>query len=55
MDATHGLAAILRDARKGRAPQDEVGGWWRLAFREGLLDHELTGLAVIALDKSLGR
>src|ERR1700676_664637 len=25
MDATQGLAAILRDARKGRAPQDEVG------------------------------
>jgi dihydroxy-acid dehydratase len=25
MDARHGLAAILRDARKERAPQDEVG------------------------------
>jgi hypothetical protein len=25
MAATHGLAAILRDARKKRAPQDEVG------------------------------
>jgi hypothetical protein len=25
MDTTQGLAAILRDARKGRAPQDEVG------------------------------
>ena len=25
MDATHGLAVIPRDARKKRAPQDEVG------------------------------
>jgi hypothetical protein len=24
MDAVHGLAAILRDARQERAPQDEV-------------------------------
>src|SRR6266478_4299271 len=29
MDATQGLAAILRDARKGRAPQDEVGDIFR--------------------------
>ena len=25
MDTTHGLAAILRDARKGALPGDEVG------------------------------
>src|SRR6266403_5568512 len=29
MDAAQGLAAILRDARKGRAPQDEVGDIFR--------------------------
>jgi len=30
MDAKQGLAAILRDARKGRAPQDEVSILHRL-------------------------
>jgi hypothetical protein len=33
MDATQRLAAILRDARKGRAPQDEVGDIFRAAKR----------------------
>ena len=32
MDATQGLAAILRDARKGRAPQDEVGDIFTASF-----------------------
>jgi hypothetical protein len=49
MDATQGLGAILRDARKGRAPQDEVGDIFTTSnagypVRCGLLDSITTAL-----------